>query len=191
MRGVRAASLALVLVAGCRPPAGSSADPVWTRVESMLVPRVSGPYRIVEVGEYPEPSLGTFVRYAVPDSLPQRYPPFDLFVYPVGHRDIGAEAAAARAELRLMDQSRPGVRASIGETDTILTLNVQHPVVRTVVTGAVDTVSIRSFLYLTRIDNRFLKFRVTYRDDWPAAADRSMERRVERIVEDVVRRRAE
>ncbi|HEX6587917.1 MAG TPA: hypothetical protein VF039_02760 [Longimicrobiales bacterium] len=158
------------------------------RVERLDLPLESGPYSIDRIESYPVRSLGTAVRYMVSDSSA---PPIDLFVYPVGDRDLDAEAAAARSEMRFAGRTQRDLSLDIVGTDTLVVLGAPYPVLRSLAEGAIGPDSLRSYLFLTRVENRYLKFRATFSAASRHMLDRALRRRVESIIRDAARRAAE
>lgn len=191
MRRVQHASaLACICAAACVPAfAGAAAPEGYTRVEGdIIVPLEIGPYDLYHLEESPVVLLGTVARYGIPANEPQSVPPFDLFIYPMGGRELDDEIAEAREQLRTWDEINQAVEGTrLGPTIALNPIHSTYPLHLTPIHSVQDGVEIRSFMYITRVAQRFLKVRVSYRASTPESIDRAMHRRVELLVDDIAR----
>lgn len=183
-------SLPCLLLAGCIP--GASGDPApegYRRVEGgILVPAETGPYDLQRVEVSPNVLVGTVARYAIPKDQPQATPSFDLFIYPMAGRELEDEIAEARQQLRMWDEVNDNIHSTtLAPTVTLNTIYAPHPLFLTPILSVQDNVEIRSYMYITRVAQRFLKVRVSYPSDVPENIDRAMHRRIEQLVDDIAR----
>lgn len=176
--------------AGCVPGFGGSPVPDgYSRVEGGIVlPLEMGPYDLYHLEESPVVLIGTVARYGIPADEPQQVPPFDLFVYPMAGRDLDDEIAEAREELRRWDEVNQTVEGTtLGPTIASNPIHSEHPLYLTPIHSVQNGVAVRSFMYITRVAERFLKVRVSYSAATPESIDRAMHRRVELLVDDISR----
>ena len=195
-RSVRLGTLLPAVVAfafGCGPTVvreEAGARP-YVEVEDLLIPDSAGVFRIARVRELQLRELGSAIAYR-PAGDTMQAGGFDMFVYPLTNRVLIDEMQRARADVLDWDARHEDVENSrLGTLDSVTTEHGRHPLYSTRIHATHGGRDVRSFLYLTRVEERFVKVRLTY----PAAVDTATDRQVhgfmQAMFDDIARRNAD
>lgn len=186
----RALLSVLVITGGC-----SLTQPTpdgWRRVEGILLPAEVGTYDLQRVEPLRPVELGSAARYAVPKDEPVLLPAFDVFVYPMGGRELAEEAALAREQVRNWDAFDPDLSATtIAPTIETAPVYGEYPMYMTRISARHLGEPVCSFMWITRAGQRFVKVRASYAGTPSHRVDRALIRNVELLLNDLARQAAQ